>query len=517
MGDPAASETLPKISPDGEINVLSPLDGRLVARVPATPAADVAARAERAAAAQAAWRETPFDERVRRLEDFAYLFAAAGDEFAETLRAELGRHPAESWFAEIVPNIDLVKWWTRRGRAALAPQRISLNPLTYPRKRAWIHPIPRGVLGLITPWNYPVAIPLRSLVPALLAGNAVLWKPSEYAALTADKLRALFAEVLPEGVLEVVQGGADVGQAVVEVVDGVGFTGSVATGRAIGVRAAERLIPSSLELGGKDIAAVLPDADLDRAAAGIAWAALSNAGQNCAAVEICAVHADIYAVFADKLREEIRRMAPYVGPLIHEPQRAKVAAHLEAAVEDGALVLEGGLGRDGLRIEPTLLERVPWSSPLLREETFGPVLPLVKFDAPEALRTQLAQADYGLTLSLWTRDIAAAKRWALGLPVGVVVFNNHAFTAAIPALPWTGVKDTGTGVTNSRDSLGWMVRPQAILEDRARARELWWHPFNAAAVALARALAELNAGVGGKLQRVRTVLKSMLQRWRNDG
>src|SRR5690606_2312264 len=168
----------------------------------------------------------------------------------------------------------------------LRPVKVGLDPLSYPGKKARVEHVPRGVLGLITPWNYPVSIPLRSLVPGHLAGNAILWKPSEYAAMVASEVAELFEGLIPNDLLTVVQGDGRVGAALIEHVDGIGFTGSLATGKRIALRAAERLIPASLELGGKDFAVVLPDANLERAAAGIAWAGLSNAGQNCAAVEI---------------------------------------------------------------------------------------------------------------------------------------------------------------------------------------------------------------------------------------
>lgn len=375
--------------------------------------------------------------------------------------------------------------------------------------------VPRGLLGLITPWNYPVAIPLRSLVPALLAGNAVLWKPSEYSAKVSMLISELFDGLIPDGLLTVAQGDGRVGAAVLDYVDGIGFTGSLRTGREVAERAALRLIPSSLELGGKDIAVVLEDADLERSAAGIAWGAMSNAGQNCSAIEIVAVHRDVAPRFQALLREEIRGMAPFVGPLVNDRQKATVSRQLADAVEHGALVVEGGMAPpEGLRIEPTLVERASWETSLLSEETFGPVLPLVTYDDLSEVETILERSRYGLTLSLWSKDVTSARRWGLGRPVGVVTVNNHAFTAAIPAMPWTGVKGSGLGVTNGPHSLEWMVRPQGVLVDKAGGRELWWHPFNEAAVRLAHGLARLNAGVGSKLAALRDVIGGMLSRWR---
>lgn len=510
-----AQEPVVKVAADGRINVVSPLDGRILQRIPSTPPESLPELVARARAAQAAWQAVPLDERAKRLKPLAKRLAGAGDAIVETLRTEIGRHPAESWFAEVVPNLDLIRWWTGKGRAHLRAVKVGLDPLSYPGKKARVDHVPRGVLGLITPWNYPVSIPLRSLVPGLLSGNAILWKPSEYAAMVASQLGELFDGLIPADLLTVVQGDGRVGAALIEQVDAVGFTGSLATGKRIAVRAAERLIPSSLELGGKDFAVVLPDADLKRAAAGIAWGGLSNAGQNCAAVEIVAVHEDVASRFSELLREEVRKMAPFVGPLVNEPQKRKVADQLGAAVAAGALAVEGGLAAaEGLRIEPTVLERVPADAAILCEETFGPVIPVTTFRSLDEIAERLERSDYGLTLSLWTKDVKAAEAWGRGRPVGVVTVNNHGFTAAIAAMPWTGVKGSGLGVTNGPHALEWMVRPQGVLIDRAKARELWWHPFNDAAVRLARGLAHLTTGAGPRFAALKAVLGGMLGRWK---
>lgn len=516
MAATPTEELVAKIAADGRINVSSPLDGRIVERIPTTPVEALPAALAEARRAQVRWAAEPLAERARRLRTLRGRLAASGESLVETLRIEVGRHPAESWFSEIVPNIDLVSWWTgRAGQRHLRPHRLRLNPVSYPFKRARVDLLPRGVLGLITPWNYPVSIPLRGLLPALLAGNAVLWKPSEYSAMVSRDLAKLFEGLLPEGLLQVVQGDGRVGAALLDIVDGVGFTGSLATGRRIAVHCAERLIPASLELGGKDLAVVLPDADLKRAAAGIAWAALSNAGQNCAAIELALVHEEIAPRFVDQLREEVRAMAPFVGPLVNAAQRDKVQAQLSQAVEGGALVLEGGLAQaDGLRIEPTLLERVPEDAALLHEETFGPLLPVVTFRSLDEVAERLDRSDYGLTLSLWSRDVRAAEAWGRGRPVGVVTVNNHSFTAAIPAMPWTGVKGSGLGVTNGPHALDWMVRPQGVLVDRNRGREPWWHPFNAAALKLAGGLTRLATGTGSRLAALRDVLGGFAGRWK---
>lgn len=510
-----APDNLDKIGADGRINVVSPLDGRIIDRIAGSKVADLQDQMAKARAAHVAWAQRPLKERVKVVSALARALADHADDLVEILREEIGRHPAESWFGEVVPNIDLVRWWCKTGCKHLAIQKIPLNPINFPGKKAQVELLPRGVLGLITPWNYPVSIPLRALIPALISGNAVLWKPSEYAAKVSQRLHEVLCKVVPADLVVLCQGDGRIGAAIVDQVDGIGFTGSLATGKLIARRAAERLIPASLELGGKDFAVVLEDANLERAAAGIAWAALTNAGQNCAAIEIVAVQEEVAPRFTELLREEVRKMAPFVGPLVNRAQKDKVAKQLDEAVAQGALVLEGGLAApEGLRIEPTLLERAPWTCSLIRDETFGPVVPVMTFKKLKEIDAQLDASQYGLTLSIWTKDIAKAQVWLWGKPVGVCTVNNHSFTAGIGAMPWTGVKGSGLGVTNGPHALEWMVRPQGLLIDKSGAREPWWHPFNQAAITLARGISDLNSGRRNLLQALPDVIKGFLTRWK---
>ncbi|RMF17189.1 MAG: aldehyde dehydrogenase family protein [Candidatus Dadabacteria bacterium] len=511
----APGHELETIAADGRINVVSPLDGRVLERIPMTPPEDVPALFERARQAQRQWQKRSVAARARALKPLARGIADAADELVELLREEIGRHPAESWFAEIVPNIDLIHWWVRQGRKHLEPQRVKLNPINFPGKKAWIELVPRGVLGLITPWNYPVSIPLRALIPALLAGNAVVWKPSEYAALVSKRLDALFSEFLDPDLVVLAQGAGPTGAAVVEHCDGIGFTGSYAVGQQIAVRAAERLIPSSLELGGKDFAVVCPDANLPRAAAGIAWAGLTNAGQNCASIEVVCVHESVAAEFTSLLRDEVQKMAPFVGPMINARQKQKVAAQLDDAIRSGGLVLIGGEGdADGLRIDPAVIEHPDWNSALMCEETFGPVLPVVTWRDLAEVSEQLARSAYGLTLSVWSADVDSAVAWARQQPAGVLTVNNHSFTAGIAEMPWTGVRQSGLGVTNSVYALEWMTRPRGVLIDRNKQREPWWHPYNDAAVTMARGISDLNTGRRPFWRALPDLLKGFLTRWK---
>ena len=463
-------------------------------------------------------------ERVRLVAAAGREFSRRAPEIVAALVAENGKPECEAWSAEVLPNLDLFAYHTRHSPRLLRPERLRLDPIAYPGKRAVVRYAPRGVLLLISPWNFPVSIPLRTLVPALVAGNTLVWKPSEHALLTGRLIAEILDVHLPPGVLELVVGAGDVGQALTALPWGrVIFTGSVPTGRAVARACAETLTPVSLELGGKDAAIVLADADLERTANGLMWGAFCNAGQNCAAIERVYVEEQVATPLRALLQDKIPRLrvrapgsdAGDVGPLTTAAQRRVVEEQLAGARAAGAVVV-GGAGSAGLTITPALVEGAPADCALLSQETFGPVLPLVVVrDADEAIG--LANASpYGLTASIWTRDLARGATLARRLHTGIVTVNNHGFTAAIPAAPWTGTKDSGSGVTNGKHALYEMVRPVLYLEDRSRARrELWWYPYDAELLGVLRGMWMLRGvGLAGKWHGLRSLLRHFPRRLR---
>ncbi|RMG16988.1 MAG: aldehyde dehydrogenase family protein [Deltaproteobacteria bacterium] len=486
------------------LKIASPRDGTPLGEVPATDPAKVQAIVESCRRAQAEWAATPLSERIARMKAARRRFLERAEAFVERITAENGKPEAEAWMSEIVPTADLFDYWLKNIRPHLARERVPLNPVNYPGKTAFIEYRPRGIIGLITPWNLPVAIPLRTLVPALLAGDGVVFKPSEF----TPRCGALLAEVFEGMPLEVVQGAGEVGRALVEGgVDAVIFTGSVATGKKVASAAAERLLPCSVELGGKDAAIVLADADLDRAAHGIVWGALHFAGQDCSSVERVYVVREVADAFLKRVTEEVSRLrlGVEVGPLTTPAQLEIVERQVQEAVAKGAKVLCGGrrAPKEGLWFEPTVLTDVGEEMSILCEETFGPVLPVVIVeDAKEAL-SRVNASEYGLTASLWTRDVMAGWHLAAEVETGVFMVNNHSFTGAVPALPWSGVKRSGYGVTGSHLALESLVRPQVVLLDRSRAkREMWWFPYDEALLVAARALRDLALGRVGALGRL---------------
>lgn len=495
-------------TPGGTLGHVPGREQRAVAPVQATPGEPLVARVARARDAQEAWGHTPLSERVACLLAAAREMLQRRQELMALVAEEVGKVAAEALFNEALGPLDAVKGWARVLGPVLERRRVRLNPLSFPGKRAYVEAVPRGVVAIIAPWNYPAAGLYRSVFPALMAGNSIILKPSEYSPRSSSWFAALLAARLPAGVVQVAVGGGEVGAALLDAgPDACVFTGSTATGRLVSVRCAELGIPCSAEMGGKDPALVFADCDLERTVAGITHWALSNAGQACGAIEIVYVERPVAEAFVARMREVWTRLrvgpghgaSTDVAPLANERQFRLVKQHVEDARARGATVVSGGapLG-EGLWFAPTLLDHCNDTMSVVRDETFGPVLAIIRVDGPaEAIRAA-NQLRYGLGASIWTSDLDRGQRLAERLDYGVVSINNHAFTGAIPSLPWSGTRATGFGVANSAFALATFVRPRTLVVDRRRAPELFWMPYDQTLVELGDVLADLQGNrLGG--------------------
>jgi len=481
----------------------------MLSKVHAMSPQEIVARARKA---QIEWAQTTLEERISAMRDMRSRILDRAERIAKVVCEEVGKPEVEALLSEVLPTADVVDYWTDEIEELLEAHDVDLDPLSYPRKKGTIWRDPRGTVLVIMPWNYPVALPLRTIVPALLAGNSVVFKPSEVTPRSGEEIAKLFDKILPERVFSIVQGARDVGAELTKCdFDLVVFTGSVRAGRAVAAACAERLVPCSLELGGKDAAIVLDDANLERTANGIVWGALTNAGQNCAAIERVYVEKKIAKDLIAKIEKTVAalRTPEEVGPLATDAQLATVEAHVAKAKEAGAKIVVGGDKTPEKRgFSPTVVIVENDDSDLMREETFGPVLPIRVVESEDEAVRLANDSKYGLTASVWSRKIARAKRVASKLRAGVVTINNHAFTGALPAAPWTGFGESGYGVTNSAHALDALTRPRFLLVDRSGAkREMWWYPYTPALRTIVLSLATLRNAGASIVAKIRAVFR----------
>jgi len=497
----------PKTEP-ATIAVHNPANGLVVGTVPIETATDVAAKARELRLFQPEWEALGPRGRKHWLLTYQNWVLDNAEHIADVLQSETAKPRSEASM-EAPISATLLDYWARHAEQFLADEHPrSFSPFTVTKKLTTVYR-PYPLVGVITPWNYPFAMPALDLFAALAAGAAVLLKPSEVTPLSAVELVRGWTEVGAPPVLALATGYGDTGAAVIANADFVQFTGSTATGRKVAVACAERLIPCSLELGGKDPALVLADADVDRAANGIAFGGIWNSGQICVSVERVYVEAPVYDEFVAKLTDNVRQLrqgqderkfAFDVGSLANTTQRDKVQGHVDAAIAAGARVVTGGKPTGtGAFFEPTVLVGVDQSMACMTEETFGPTLPVVKV-ADEAEAVRLANdSKYGLSATVWTRDRERGERVARQLDVGAVNVNDVLSNIFAFDLPMGGWKESGLGTRlGGAAGIRKYCRPQAITSPRVptQAKEILWYPVSRRRTRLALALVSAAAARG---------------------
>ncbi|MEQ8352377.1 MAG: aldehyde dehydrogenase family protein [Leptospiraceae bacterium] len=468
---------------------MNPATMELIADVPVFTAAEVDQLVKRSRIAFGSWSALSLKQRAKILKKLQKLIVAKMDEIAHAVCEETGKTEMDG-ILEVFTVSEHLNYFRKKGPKYLKPEKRSTGVFVW--KAAYTNFQPRGVVGVISPWNYPFILTAGPVLQALMAGNTVIVKPSEVTPSTTLKLKELALEAgIPDDALLVATGDGSTGSALVEHpdTDMICFTGSTATGRKIGEICGRMLKPVILELGGKDPMVIFSDANLQRAVNAAIWGGYSNSGQTCISVERVLVEASIHDKFAqmvaDKLKETrqgFRQDFPSLGSMTFEKQVGIVQEHLEDAKQKGAhLMLEGGRHDDfdGLFMKPALVTEVTSDMKIWKDETFGPVIALQRFTTEEEAINLANSTAFGLNASVWTRNGKKAKRVARSVKSGAVCINDVDANYIMSDLPFGGVKESGIGRVYGKEGLRAFTNMQSVLRDRlGLKKELWWFPYS---------------------------------------
>ncbi|MGB9435353.1 MAG: aldehyde dehydrogenase family protein [Candidatus Acidiferrum sp.] len=521
VATPLTVETVPSIDP---------ATGHICASYERTPPLQVPQLLLKARQVQSAWAKLSVEQRCARIGVLKKKILDARDTLTDVVVRESGKPRVEAKFADVFVSLDTAGYFAKYGPSLLKPEKVSHHSTAAKLKAGTLLYEPMGVLAIISSWNYPLAIPVSQIIAAVAAGNAVLCKTSEFTPECGALIEKLFQDAeFPEGLVTLLQGGGDVGQALIDAhPDKVFFTGSVLTGRHVAEACARNLIPSVLELGGKDAMVVLADADMNVTTSAAVWGSFTNCGQVCLSVERVFVESTISEEFLQGCVNKTQklRLGPGgdpqtdVGPLIRPQHVQRMCQVIEDAVQHGAKVLCGGHPRPDLGpnfFEPTVLTGVNASMQLFRDETFGPILAVqVVRDAEEAVRLA-NDTEFALSASVWTRDIAGGRQIAKQLRAGTVLVNDAICGFAIAEAPHGGPGLSGWGRTHGKAGLLEMVHLKYLDVDRLPGMEKpWWYRYGPDLEKAADAFLRFEFG-GGLAERLRHARGAMKTMFRNRG
>ena len=498
----------------------NPATGAEFGRVENTSAADVEIAVEHSRQAFQTWRETSFATRKKFIMKAREIILAELDQISLLISNESGKPIAEALSMEIAPVLDLMQYFAKNAEKLLKPRKINIGLYALLGRTSKIVYQPLGAVGIIPAWNYPFSIPLGEVVMSLMAGNTVVLKPSELTPFVGLKIGEIFEKAeLPENVVQIVTGDGKTGAALVEAApDKIMFTGSVATGKKIAASAAKNLTSVVLELGGKDAMIVFADANLELAADGAIWGAFCNAGQSCSSVERLYVEESIAEELTRKIVEKTKQLkqgagnieSTDIGAMSSRKQLEIVKDHVASFKNEGAEILIGGKSSD-LFFEPTVISGATNSMRAMQEETFGPTLPIATFQTEEEAIKLANDSEFGLTASVWTRDLQKGRRVAEKIEAGTVCVNEVLYTHGIGQTPWGGFKNSGIGRTHGAEGLMELVQPQHIhVNNFAYLPNAWWMPYGANAIETFRGFAKYFAS--GSLFQTAKLTPKLLKR-----
>ena len=506
---------------------INPATGEVAAHFEKTPPAVLPEMVSRARAAHASWATCSVRGRCEKLRNLRQRILVSRNELADAVVRESGKPRVEALFADIFVALDSAAFWSKNAAGALRSRRIPHHSTAAKAKGGYLIYEPLGVIAIISSWNYPLAIPLSQIIPAIAAGNAVVCKTSDFTPQCGALIEKLFLDAgFPKDLVIVVQGGAEVGQALIDASpDKVLFTGSVATGRRVAEACAKKLIPSVLELGGKDAMIVLADAGLEVASGAAVWGSYTNCGQVCLSVERLFVEESVAEKFTTLCVEKTKKLrlgpgndpSTDVGPLIRPQHVRRMSDLLQDALARGAKVSCGGNPRPDLGpnfFEPTVITGVDSSMKLFQEETFGPILAIQAVrDAEEAI-SRANDSPFALAASVWTGDKKRGEAIARRLRAGAVMVNDAISYFGIAEAPHGGCGASGWGRTHGEAGLLELVQMKYIDVDRLPGREKpWWFRYGVDLERAADAFLqfEFSSGIAAKLRNARSALKTMFR------
>ncbi|MEO8878679.1 MAG: aldehyde dehydrogenase family protein [Polyangiaceae bacterium] len=447
---------------------------------------------DRARAAQAAWGVLPIEERCERLLRLRDAFVERASEIVDIVSRECGKPRNEALAHEVLIVAELITYYCKRAPKILAPQRINLR--LFKHKKSTVHFVPRGVVGIISPWNYPFSIPMGDVVAALITGSAAVVKPSEVTPLTMLKAKEIFDSTgLPEDLFGVVTGEGATGSALIDSgIQKLVFTGGVETGKKVAAACGARLVPCVMELGGKAPLIACADCDVERTARAIVFGGFANAGQACISVERVYAHTSVYDALIARTRElaqELKVGDPAkdfvdVGAIIFPKQIEVAEKHIADAVKKGAIVVIGGkrIAGAGQFFEPTILANCSPSMTVMNEEIFGPIVPFQKVDSEDEAIALANDSHLGLNAYVFTKNRSRGDAIAQKIEAGSVIVNDVLINYAVADAPFGGVKQSGFGRVHGDDALRDMAERRHIMNDKLPApkRDPLWYPYDAA-------------------------------------